>query len=150
MQSKTIEDYIEVIYVLEGKRTKAHTTDIASILKVAPASVTEMIQKLGEMGLVNYEAYHGVTLTQKGKKMAEELKRKHATLAEFLKIIGVDSRYAEIDACKIEHHASPQTMKQLNKFVEYVREAPQDPRWLEHFEHFCETGERLKCEKKIC
>jgi DtxR family Mn-dependent transcriptional regulator len=147
MQSKTIEQYIEVIYALEKELKKAHTTDIASILKLAPASVTEMVQKLRDMALVNYEPYHGVTLTVKGKKMAEELMQKHRTLAEFLNIIGVEKSYAEIDACQIEHHVSSQTIEKLNKFVEFVREAPQDPRWLAHFKHYCETGERLICEK---
>ncbi len=145
MSTKTVEEYIEVIYALQQKHGHVHTNDVASILGVAPASVTEMLQKLSKKNLVNYEPYHGVTLAADGGKMAKELMQKHKTLAEFLEIIGVDRKDAEVDACQIEHHVSPQTMKQLNKFVEFVRDAPQDPRWLEHFKHFCKTGKRLRC-----
>ena len=83
--------------------------------------------------------------TAKGKKMAKELMQKHKTLAEFLEIIGVEREDADIDACQIEHHVSLGTMKQLNKFVVFVREAPRDPKWLEHFKQFCKTGKRPDC-----
>jgi DtxR family Mn-dependent transcriptional regulator len=147
MKTKTIEEYIEAVYALQKKYGHVRTSDVASTIGVAPPSVTEMLQKLDNKNLVNYVPYHGVTLTLDGEKMAKELMRKHKTLAEFLEIIGVDRKDADIDACQIEHHVSPRTMKQLNKFVEFVRRAPQDPRWLEHFKHFCKTGERLICEK---
>lgn len=149
MKTKTAEEYIEVIYALQKKSHHVHTNEVASTIGVAPPSVTEMLQKLDNKNLVNYVPYHGVTLTADGEKMAKELMDKHKTLAEFLEIIGVDRKDADIDACQIEHHVSSQTMKQLNKFVEFVREAPQDPKWLEHFKHFYKTGERLRCENGL-
>lgn len=148
MKTKTIEEYTEVIYALQQKHGHVHTNDLASTLGVAPPSATEMLQKLADRNLVNYVPYRGVTLTKKGEKMARELKQKHKTLAEFLEIIGVEKKDAEMDACQIEHHVSPQTVKQLNKFVEFVRDAPQDPRWLAHFKKYCETGKRPKCERE--
>lgn len=147
MKIKTVEEYIEAIYALQTEHGHVHTNDLASKLEVAPPSATEMVQKLAGENLVNYVPYHGVTLTKHGEKIARELIRKHKTLAEFLEIIGVDKNKAEMDACQIEHHVSSQTMRQLNKFVEFVRDAPHDPRWLDHFKHFCKTGERLICEK---
>ena len=147
MPTKTVEEFIEVIYTLEQKHGIARTTGIASTLGLRPASVTEMLQKLGGMDLVNYKPYYGVTLTAEGKMMAKRLMHTHKTLADFLEIIGVDRKDAEIDACQIEHHVTPKTMENLNKFVEFVRDAPQDPKWLEHFRHFCETGERRKCDR---
>lgn len=148
MKTKTIEGYIEVIYTLQKKRGQVHTNDVASALGVAAPSATEMLQKLGNENLLNYVPYHGVTLTADGEKMAKELTQKHKTLSEFLEIIGVDRKDADIDACQIEHHVSRWTMKQLNKFVEFVRDAPHDPTWLKHFKHFCKTGERLRCMKE--
>ena len=147
MSKKTTEEYIEVIYDLQKKHNCVHTCEIAAVIGVAPPTVTEMMQKLNNKNLVNYVPYHGVTLTALGEKIAKALMLKHKTLAEFLKIIGIDREDADIDACQIEHHVSSRTMKRLNKFVEFVRDAPSDPRWLEHFEHFCKTGERLRCEK---
>ncbi|UCG69543.1 MAG: metal-dependent transcriptional regulator [Thermoplasmata archaeon] len=148
MQTKTIEEYIEAIHALQKDHGHVHTNDLASSLEVAPPSATEMLQKLAQKKLVNYVPYHGVTLTESGEKMARELIAKHKTLAEFLEIIGVDKKDAEIDACQIEHHVSSQTIKQLHMFVEFVRESPQDPRWLENFMQYCKTGKRLKCGKK--
>ena len=149
MQTKTIEEYIEVIYTLQKKHGHVHTNDVASTLSVAPPSVTEILQKLSELNLVNYVPYHGVTLTKDGELLAEELMEKHETLAEFLEIIGVDRKDADIDACQIEHHVSSQTMEQLNKFVKFVRADPEDPRWLEHFKQFCKTGKKTKCGKEL-
>ena len=148
MRTKAVEEYIEVIYTLQKKHGHVHTNEVASKIDVAPPSVTEMLQKLDKKNLVNYVPYHGVTLTSEGEKMAKDLMLKHKTLAEFLGIIGVDKEDAEIDACQIEHHVSSRTMEQLNKFVGFVKNAPQDPRWLEHFKHFCKTGERLNCVKR--
>ena len=147
MKIKTVEEYIEVIYALQKKHGHVHTNDLALTLGVAPPSATEMVQKLADENLVDYKPYHGVTLTKDGEKMARELTKKHKTLAEFLEIIGVDREDAEIDACKIEHHVSSQTMKQLNKFVEFTRDAPSDPRWLENFKRFSKTGKRPRSGK---
>jgi DtxR family Mn-dependent transcriptional regulator len=146
-RSITEEEYIEVIFGLQQKHGHVHTNDLASELGVAAPSATEMVQKLAEKKLVNYTPYRGVTLTKDGEKIAKELIRTHRTLAEFLEIIGVHKKNAEADACQIEHHVSNQTVKQLNKFVEFVRDAPVDPIWLGHFRHYCKTGERLICEK---
>jgi DtxR family Mn-dependent transcriptional regulator len=148
MQTKTIEEYIEEIYILQKKHGHAHTNDLASSLGVAPPSVTEMLQKLSEKKLITYVPYYGATLTKDGVKMAEDLLERHRTVADFLEIIGVDRKDAEFDACQIEHHVKPGTIEKLNVFVKFVRDAPRNQIWLEHFKHFSETGERLKCEKR--
>ncbi len=142
-----MEEYIEVIYDQEIGKGSAHNTDIAAALKVKPASVTEMLQKLEGMGYIDYEPYKGARLTAAGRRVAEELIAKHKTLAKFLEIIGVDEETAEKDACQIEHHVTPRTMEILNKFVEFVRDAPKDPEWLKHFKRFSETGKRTYCKK---
>ncbi len=145
MATKTIEEYIEVIYSLEKKRGSAHTNDIALKLKVKPPSVTEMLQKLHDLCLVNYKPYQGAVLSSSGMRIAKELMQKHRTLAEFFEIIGIDKKTAEVDACQIEHHVTAKTMKQLNNFIKFVQKAPCDPIWLKHFKHFNKTGERIKC-----
>jgi DtxR family Mn-dependent transcriptional regulator len=145
---KTIEEYTEVIYTLEMRSGRAHTTDIASILNVKPPSVTEMLQKLHDMDLVIYEPYRGAKLTPPGMKMAEELMQSHKTLVEFFEIIGIDNETAEIDACQIEHHVAAKTMKQLRKFTKFVQNAPCEPLWLKHFEYFDKTGKWKRCNLK--
>ena len=147
MRRKTVEEYIETIYVLEKKDGVAHTGQIALELGVRPPTVTEMLQKLKKDGLVKYEAYLGANLTTKGKRMGRELMKKHKVLADLLEIIGVSRDLAEVDACKIEHHVSKETLERLEKFVEFVKDSPKDPRWLEHFNEYCNSGKRPGCKK---
>ena len=136
MVSRIIEDYIETIYDLENSYGSASTGDIASKLDIKPASATEMMQKLSEMGYVKYEPYHGVSLTAKGNKIAKDLMQRHRTLAEFLIIMGVDEETAESDACQIEHNVTSKTMKRLTKFVDFIQSTPERPKWLSDFKEF--------------
>ena len=145
MRKKTIEDYVEMIYILQNKDEKVHTNNIASALNINPASVTEIFQKLSSDGYINYEKYSGVTLTAKGKKTAVATKKKHDTLKKFLTILGVDEKIADIDACKIEHIINSETMKRLTMFVEFVHRKKEGPRWIDHFKYFYETGEYVEC-----
>jgi len=141
MRKKTIEDYVELIYILQDKTGKVHTNDVAFALDISPASVTEIFQKLSDEDYINYEKYSGVTLTSKGEKIAIEIKIKHDTLKKFLMILGISEKTADKDACKIEHIVTPETMKRFTKFVEFVQKFKEEPKWLDNFEHFYKTGE---------
>ncbi len=138
--SETEEDYLRSIYELSEERGYATVSDIAERLKVRPPSVTDMVRKLSEDGFVEYIPYRPIVLTEKGKKVAEDIFHKHSILRNFLKIIGVDDGIAEEDACGIEHHLHPETIERLTKFVEFVENMPKHPRWLEHFEEYIRTG----------
>lgn len=146
MRKKTIEEYIETIYVLEKKEGRACTGKIAAELNVKPPSVTQMLGKLEDRGLVKREHYGGSRLTPSGKKIAKDLMKRHEVIAEFLQILGVASDLAEVDACQIEHHVNLETMDRLEKFVDFVQSAPCTPKWIQHFKEFYETGKRMKCE----
>ena len=148
MAFKTIEEYVEVIYTLEMKFGRAHTSDIALKLNIKPPSVTEMLQKLHDMDFIIYEPYRGAKLTPSGMKLGQELMQSHKTLTEFFEIIGIDKETAEVDACQIEHHVTTKTMKQMSKFIEFVQNAPCEPVWLKHFKYFNKTGIRKNCNLK--
>ncbi len=153
MRKKTVEDYVELLYDLQKNKKLVHTNDIAHALKIKPSSVTEIFQKLGEEGYINYERYSGVTLTEKGKKIAFETKKKHKALKEFLMILGVSRKTAEKDACEMEHFLHPDTMNIVIKFVEVVKQCEVTPYWLKRLKDYIETGKLLKCPndlKKIC
>jgi Mn-dependent DtxR family transcriptional regulator len=145
MRKKTIEEYLEVIYSIQKKKKIVHTNDVATTLQVNPASVTEMFGKLTKEEYINYEKYSGVNLTDKGKKIAIMLKKRHETLKHFLELLGVDKKIADSDACKIEHNVHPKTIDKLRKFVEFAKEENFCNRWLDHFRYYDETGEFIYC-----
>jgi DtxR family Mn-dependent transcriptional regulator len=148
MRKRTIEEYLEIVYMIQIKNKKVHTTNVASALHVNPASVTEMFQKLSTEGYINYEKYSGVTLTQKGKKIAILTKKKHDTLKKFLMILGIDETIADTDACKIEHSVHTETMRKLRKFVEFANLDNVCSRWLDHYKEFVQHGTIPVCRFK--
>jgi Mn-dependent DtxR family transcriptional regulator len=148
MRKLTIEEYVEVIYSIQEVNDIVHTNDVALKLGVNPASVTEMFIKLNKEGYLNYERYSGVTLTNKGKKIAVMLKNRHETLKHFLELLGVDKDIANDDACKIEHTVHPKTVEKLKKFVDFAEKENFCNKWLDHFRYFDETGKFIKCSPK--
>ncbi len=124
------EDYLEIIYALIRKKGYARTIDIAEELRVRPPSVTSMVEKLHDEGLLIHEKYRGITLTQKGRRLAKVIGLRHRTLVKFLVMLGVDLETALADSEGIEHHVHAQTMKLIDKFVRF---AEANPDWRNRF-----------------
>ena len=144
MATERTEDYLEVLDVIISEKGYAKVKDVSRILGVGPPSVTEMFQKLGEIGYINYEKYSGVTLTSKGKKIAIKTRKKHETLKNFLLIFGVSKKIANEDACRIEHVVNSETINRLTKFVDFVQHFKEGPKWLDNFKYYYETGEYIE------
>jgi DtxR family Mn-dependent transcriptional regulator len=105
--SETQEDYLKQIYLLTEGMPLAGTQALADRLGVAPASVTVMIQKLGDMELVAYEQYKGVRLTDTGRAAALEMLRHHRLLECFLhQALGYGWDEVHDEAEKLEHYIS--------------------------------------------
>ena len=83
--SHTEENYLKAIYkISENSGAKASTNAIAADMNTSAASVTDMIKRLNEKGLVLYESRRGVSLTDEGARIATELIRKHRLWEVFL------------------------------------------------------------------
>ena len=119
-----IEDYLEVISELVELKGYANTLDISRYLTVSAPSVTKMLQKLAEGGYLEYEKYRGINLTPKGSALADAVRQKHGTLLEFFRMLGISHEIANQDVEGIEHHLNPQTIKQLRKFVTFLKSNP--------------------------
>jgi len=126
-----VEDYLEVIYDLIQTKGYARAMDIAERLDVKTPSVTGMAQKLDGMGLVVYERYRGLTLTDKGEKMARSTQRKHALISKLLLMLGTEEQTANEDAEGIEHHVHKDTLNRIKRFVDF---ADEHPSWFKTFE----------------
>lgn len=149
MRKKTIEDYVELLYDLQKDEKRVHTNDIANALNINPASVTEIFQKLAEEGYVDYEKYSGANLTEKGKQLAVVTKKRHNKLKEFLILLGVDKKVAEMDACEMEHILHKNTMETVVKFVEIIKQCEVTPFWLERLKEYVKTGKLPKCPPEL-
>jgi len=125
MSKEHIEEYIEAIYDIAGRDGVAKTTEIAEHLHNAPASVTEVFQRMKQKGLVRYESHKGVSLTAKGFKTAMRMKRKHRLLEVFLdKMLHLPHEKIHDQACKMEHTLSDETETALCKTLKGPAECP--------------------------
>ena len=118
------EDYLEVIAELVELKGYATTLDISRFMNVSPPSVTKMLQKLDEKKYLEYEKYHGINLTDIGKQVADTIRRKHSTLLEFFEILNVGKGIANQDTEGLEHHLNDKTIKQLRKFITFLKSNP--------------------------
>ncbi len=119
-----MEDYLEVIYELVQSKGYATTVDISQYLNVSSPSVTKMVQRLDEAGMLIYEKYRGIRLTERGISIAVGIRTRHGTLAEFFRLIGVDEKTANEDAEGLEHHLHPESIKKLEKLVKIMKNNP--------------------------
>jgi Mn-dependent DtxR family transcriptional regulator len=122
--SQSAEDYLERIHELIEEKGYARVVDIASSLKVKQASVTSMVQKLGELGYLNYEKYRGLILTDKGRTVARRIQTRHETLSRFFSLFGLDADTQRRDIEGIEHHLSPATVDVLANLTTFFEEHP--------------------------
>lgn len=104
------EDYlINILRLTEGEDT-TKTTELADYMSVSPASVTEMLKVLANEGLVEYERYRGVRLTDEGLAYARQIRKKHHVLESFLiNVLNVDRMTAHNEACRLEHALSEES-----------------------------------------
>jgi Mn-dependent DtxR family transcriptional regulator len=128
--SQSAEDYLERIHELIEDKGYARVVDIASSLKVRQASVTSMVQKLGDLGFLKYEKYRGLILTDEGRDVARRIKRRHETLARFFSLFGLSEETQRKDIEGIEHHLSPETLATLSDLAKFLED---NPRVLEKF-----------------
>ena len=118
------EDYLEVIAELVELKGYATTLDISRFMNVSPPSVTKMLQKLDEEKYLEYEKYHGINLTNMGKQVADTIRWKHSTLLEFFEILNVGKEIASQDTEGLEHHLNAKTIRQLKKYITFLKSNP--------------------------
>lgn len=111
------QDYVELIADLIRENGEARAVDIAQRLGVSHVTVNKTIGRLKKEGLVTSEPYRAVFLTEEGRRLADESRRKHEVVLAFLIKLGVPPTDAEIDAEGIEHHLSPATLEAMLRFL---------------------------------
>lgn len=123
MAPNAFERYLEAIYEIETANGEARVKDIASSLDVSYPSVSEMVDRLVDSGLVEHDKYQHISLTPKGRRIAKGLDRKHDVIKRFfMSVLDVDEAIADKDACEIEHVISDETLDRLVRYLESLEE----------------------------
>ena len=118
MSTDNREDYLINILRLTDGTGVVKTTELANYMQVSPASVTEMLKVLQKEGLVNYERYRGVSLTEEGNLKARGLRRKHHIMERFLTdVLEIDHKEAHDQACAVEHSISDDAANKMCRMM---------------------------------
>ena len=119
------EDYLKIIFELGGSHKKVSNKEISLGLGIAAGSVTEMISKLADEGLVVHEPYSGISLTDKGQRYAAELVRKHRLWETFL-VDKLHYNFADVhpEAEVLEHQTSDRLATALDDFLGHPQNCP--------------------------
>lgn len=122
MLSHTEENYLKALYKItfESGSNEAGTNELASLLIVKPATVNDMLKKLKEKELVDYEKYGKIKLTNNGQKIGLEIIRKHRLWETFL-YDKLEFSWDEVHevAEQLEHIQSAKLIDKLDKFLDY-------------------------------
>jgi len=112
--SRSTEDYLKAIYVLETGSGAAQTSAIAELLDVAPPSVSGMLRRLAEVGLLEHVPYRGVQLTERGRLVALKMVRRHRILESYLMSkLGYDWDTVHDEAERMEHAVSDELIERM-------------------------------------
>lgn len=114
------EDYLKTVYHLQSVDAPVRTTVLARAMGVEPASVTGAIKRLAELGLLQYEPYRGVTLTEDGEKVALEIIRHHRLIELYLiEALGYSWDEVHDEAERLEHAVSPLFVARIDRALGY-------------------------------
>jgi Mn-dependent DtxR family transcriptional regulator len=119
-----IEDYLERIHELIEAKGYARPIEIAAALRISQSSVTRMMQRLHELGFVVYEKHRGLTLTDMGRQVALDIRKRHCLLERFLTLLGVTGEPREAAIEGIEHHLPPEALGRLAALTAFLENRP--------------------------
>lgn len=150
--SASLEDYLEAILRIIQEKSAARAKDISKRLKVGKSSVTGALHALAGRQLINYAPYDVITLTDKGKAIAEKIARRHEVLRDFfVKLLAVNTKDADATACKMEHAISESILERFIEFIEFLDRCPRGgTKWIKGFGYYCDHDNKAgNCEKCI-
>jgi len=108
--TEVAQDYVEAIADLADSLGEARVVDLARRFGVTHVTVNRTLSRLQQAGYVTTRPYRSIFLTDAGRRLAAECKRRHETVVAFLRLLGIPEKTSEMDAEGIEHHVSPETL----------------------------------------
>ena len=114
---ESVEDYLETILQLKKKLGQVRSIDIARDMNFSKPSVSVAMKNLREKAYITVSEEGYISLTESGKKRAENVLERHTILSDWLISIGVSRETALEDACKVEHDLSEESFEAIKKAV---------------------------------
>ena len=115
---ESAENYLETILILSHREEKVRSIDIVNELEYSKPSVSVAMKNLRSKGYIVMDDEGHITLTAKGRKIAETIYERHVAISDWLISLGVDKKTAVQDACKIEHVVSEKSFFAIKKHIE--------------------------------
>ena len=113
------EDYVEAVQDVIDAKGECRVQDLAGHFNVSHVTVSRTVGRLQKDGLLKTAPYKPVTLSAKGKKLADRVRKRHEVVLKFLVALGVDATTAAIDSEGIEHHVSEPTLAAMKRFIKH-------------------------------
>ena len=113
--TRSMEDFLEALLMLEEQGQPLQTTKVAAILNISKPAVHQMGHELINRGYITRIDYGVMSLTEEGRKIAQATFHRHKILKRYLLALGVDEETAERDCCLIEHDLSEATFQAFEK-----------------------------------
>lgn len=121
--NESSENYLETILLLQEDLGDVRSIDVANKLNFSRASISNAMANLSKKGLIFFDENTYIRLTKEGILLAKRIKNKHNNIKNFLiKILKVDDKTAEKDACKIEHIISEETFEKIERYLDGNKE----------------------------
>ena len=121
MISKSLEEYLKTMYVLKKKTGRVRMTDIAEKMNCTKASVNKAVHNLKDKGLLTYETYGTIELTESGEDLAKKILEAYDIVFLFLKdVLNLKEEQAKIEAENIKSVIQDETINQLAKYIHKV------------------------------
>ncbi len=117
---ESAENYLETILILENRRGNVRSIDIAAELEFSKPSVSVAMKNLRGQGCILVDQDGFITLTEKGRQIAERIYERHTLFTRWLTALGVDEKTAAEDACRIEHVISEETFQAIKNHAQQL------------------------------
>ncbi len=114
---ESAENYLEAILVISKRKGYVRSIDVANELSVSKPSVSVAMKSFKNEGYISVSEAGDISLTDKGREIAEKVYERHNVVASFLLLLGVSEENAYADSCKIEHVLSEESFSKLKEYV---------------------------------
>lgn len=115
--SESKENYLETILILFNRNGEVRSVDVAAELEFSKPSVSVAMKNLREDNCIKVDDNGYITLTKRGREIAERVYERHLLFTSWLISLGVPEDIAAEDACRIEHDLSPESFEAIKKYI---------------------------------